>query len=206
MNIRSEPEVRSALDPGEPAHYLKSKVKRGYEIPKAGGQFRIPGVGRVKTLRHQESWNREMRNPENLKPKIGTPTKNFVDREITPFQSLRYRELKCRNTSSQECRNVESPKCETSKSQNRHTNKELRKPGNNSISESQKVSKLLTTGVSKRRNVKCMFRIGPWSMVTSSKRYREELEETSSISEFEAWRVDMTHHRNPKMRKCEIHF
>jgi hypothetical protein len=60
MNVRSEPEVRPTLDPGEPARSLKSKVKRGYEIPKAGGQFRIPGVGRVETLHHQESRNREM--------------------------------------------------------------------------------------------------------------------------------------------------
>jgi hypothetical protein len=106
MNVRSEPEVQPTLDPGEPARSLKRKVKWGYEIPKAGGQFQIPGVGRVKTLRHQESQNHEMRNPKNLKPKIGTPTKNFADREITPFRSPRYRELKCRNTSSQECRNV----------------------------------------------------------------------------------------------------
>jgi hypothetical protein len=37
MNVRSEPEVRPTLDPGESAHSLKSKVKRGYEMPKAGG-------------------------------------------------------------------------------------------------------------------------------------------------------------------------
>jgi hypothetical protein len=103
MNVKSEPEVRRALDPREPARSLKSKVKRGYEIPKVGGQFRIPGVGRVKTLRHQESRNREMRNPKNPKPEIDTPTKNFADRQITPFRGPRYRELKCRNTSSQEC-------------------------------------------------------------------------------------------------------
>jgi hypothetical protein len=36
MNVKFEPEVRSVLDPGEPAHSLKSKVKKGYEIPKAG--------------------------------------------------------------------------------------------------------------------------------------------------------------------------
>jgi hypothetical protein len=54
-----------------------------------------------------------MKNPENPKPEIGTPIKNFIDREITPFQSPEYRELKCRNTSSQECRNVESSKCKT---------------------------------------------------------------------------------------------
>jgi hypothetical protein len=60
MNVRSEPKVRPTLDLGEPACFLKSKVKRGYEIPKVGGQFRIPGVRRVKTLHHQESQNREM--------------------------------------------------------------------------------------------------------------------------------------------------
>jgi hypothetical protein len=153
MNVRSEPEVRSTLDPGEPARSSRSKVKRGYEISKVGGQFRILGVGRVKTLRHQESRNRKMRNPENPKPEIGTPTKNFTDREITPFWSPEYRELKCRNTSSQECRNAESLKCEMPKSRNRHTNKELRRPGNKSISDSRipgvEVSKHFTTGVPK---------------------------------------------------------
>jgi hypothetical protein len=135
MNIRSKPEVRPALDPGEPGHSLK--VKRGYEILKAGGRFWISGVGRVKTLCHQESQNHEMRNPENPKPEIGTPTKNFVEQEITPFRSPGYQELKCRNTSSQECQNPEVMKCETSKSRNRHTNKELRRLGNNSILESR---------------------------------------------------------------------
>jgi hypothetical protein len=52
MNVRSEPKVRPTLDPGEPARSLKIKVKQGYEILKVGGQFRIPGVRRVKTLRH----------------------------------------------------------------------------------------------------------------------------------------------------------
>jgi hypothetical protein len=60
MNVRSEPEVRPALDPREPTRSLKSKVKRGYKIPKVGGQFRIPRVGRVETLHHQESRNHEM--------------------------------------------------------------------------------------------------------------------------------------------------
>jgi hypothetical protein len=64
MNVRSEPEVRPTLDPGEPGHSLKSKVKWGYKIPKAGGQFQILGVGRVKNLCHQESRNREMRKPK----------------------------------------------------------------------------------------------------------------------------------------------
>jgi hypothetical protein len=48
------------LDPREPAHSLKRKVKRGYEILKAGGQFWILRVGRVESLHHQESQNREM--------------------------------------------------------------------------------------------------------------------------------------------------
>jgi hypothetical protein len=60
MNVISEPEVRPALDPREPARSLKSKVKRGYEILKVGGQFRIPGIGRVETLHHQKSRNHEM--------------------------------------------------------------------------------------------------------------------------------------------------
>jgi hypothetical protein len=39
MNVRSEFEVQPVLDLGEPAYPLKSKVKRGYEILKVGGQF-----------------------------------------------------------------------------------------------------------------------------------------------------------------------
>jgi hypothetical protein len=69
MNVRSEPKVRPTLDPGEPARSLKSKVKRGYGILKAGGQFQILGVGRVDTLHHQESQNCEMRNTKI--PKAG---------------------------------------------------------------------------------------------------------------------------------------
>jgi hypothetical protein len=64
MNVRSEPEVRPTLDPGEPGHSLKRKVKCGYKIPKEGGQFCVPGVGRVKNLCHQESQNHEMRKPK----------------------------------------------------------------------------------------------------------------------------------------------
>jgi hypothetical protein len=44
MNVRSEHEVRPALDIGELACSLKSKVKQGYKIPKEGGEFQIPGV------------------------------------------------------------------------------------------------------------------------------------------------------------------
>jgi hypothetical protein len=60
---------------------------------------------------------------------------------------------------------------------------------------------------SKCRNVKTPFWCRPWSLwsvVTSSKSCREELEETSSISEF---RGDMEnqetlHHRNAEILKC----
>jgi hypothetical protein len=57
------------------------------------------------------------RNAKCRNPEIGTSTKSFTDREITPFRSPGYRELKCRNTSPQKCRNAESPKCETTKYQ-----------------------------------------------------------------------------------------
>jgi hypothetical protein len=40
---------------------------RNAKIPEEGGQFQISGVGRVKTLHHQESRNREMGNAEILK-------------------------------------------------------------------------------------------------------------------------------------------
>jgi hypothetical protein len=62
-------------------------------------------MSRTLTTRVPESRNEKHRNPE-----IGTPTKDVADREITPFRGPRYRELKCRNTSSQECQNVESSK------------------------------------------------------------------------------------------------
>jgi hypothetical protein len=50
------------------------------------------------------------------------------------------------------------------------------------------------------------FRIRPWSppVVTSSKSCREELQETSSISEFGKWRVESLHHKNVEMQKCEV--
>jgi hypothetical protein len=92
----------------------ENREMRNAEIPKAGDSFgyrdfgyRELGMSRTLTTGVPESRNVKRRNPE-----IGTPTKNVADREITPFRGPGYRELKCRNTSSQECRNVESPKCE----------------------------------------------------------------------------------------------
>jgi hypothetical protein len=81
MNVRSEPEVRPALDPGGLTHSLTSKVK--CETPKnhlnkdSISEFRLPGDGEVKSRDSptQESRNREMRNPER-----GTSTKNFTYR------------------------------------------------------------------------------------------------------------------------------
>jgi hypothetical protein len=99
MNVRSTPEVRPTLDAGEPARSLKSKVKRGYEIPKAGEQFQIPGVGRVETLHHQESRNREMRNTEI--PKAG----QFQIPGVGRVETLHHQES--RNC---EMRNPENPK------------------------------------------------------------------------------------------------
>jgi hypothetical protein len=87
MNVRYEPEVRPTLDPGEPAHSLKRKVKWGYEIPKVGGQFQILGVGRVKTLHHQESRNHEMRNTEI--PKAGG---QFRIPGVGRFETLHHQE------------------------------------------------------------------------------------------------------------------
>ena len=55
-----------------------------------------------------------MRNLENLDPEIGTPTKSFADREITPFRSFRYRKLE-----ESRLLIIKSPriaKCETPKS------------------------------------------------------------------------------------------
>jgi hypothetical protein len=67
-------------------------------------EFRIPGVGGVKSRdsSSQESRSHEMRNAEI--PKTETSTKSYQTVEITPFRSFRYRELECRNTSPQECR------------------------------------------------------------------------------------------------------
>jgi hypothetical protein len=55
------------------------------------------------------------RNVKRRNPEIGTPTKSFADRKITPFWSPGYQELKCQNTSPQKCRNTESSKCEKTK-------------------------------------------------------------------------------------------
>jgi hypothetical protein len=100
MNVRSEPKVRPTLDLGEPARSLKRKVKRGYEIPKAGGQFWISGVGRVETLHHQESWNCEMRNTEI--PKAGG---QFQIPGVGRIETLHHQESRNR-----EMRNPENPK------------------------------------------------------------------------------------------------
>jgi hypothetical protein len=58
------------------------------------------------------------------------------------------------------------------------------------------------------RNCESALWISAWSppVVTSSKSCREELEETSSISEFGTWRVETLHHRNrnAEMPKCEM--
>jgi hypothetical protein len=50
------------------------------------------------------------------------------------------------------------------------------------------------------RNCESALWISAWSppVVTSSKSCREELEETSSISEFGTWRVETTLHRIPE--------
>jgi hypothetical protein len=88
------------LDPGEPAHSLKSKVKWGYEILKAGGQFRILGVGRVETLHHQESQNHEMRNTEI--PKVGG---QFQIPGVGRVETLHHQESR-----NHEMRNPENPK------------------------------------------------------------------------------------------------
>jgi hypothetical protein len=57
---------------------------------------------------------------------------------------------------------------------------------------------------SEMRNVKTPFWCKPWSPseVTSSKSCREELEETSSISEFGTWRIETLHHKNAEILKC----
>jgi hypothetical protein len=86
---------------------------RNAEILKAGDSFGYHELGMSRTLTTgvPESQNAKCQNP-----KIGTPTKNVANREITPFRGPRYQELKCRNTSSQECRNAKSLKRETLKS------------------------------------------------------------------------------------------
>jgi hypothetical protein len=43
---------------------MRNGEMRNIKILEEGGQFRIPGVGRVKNLHHQKSRNREMRNAE----------------------------------------------------------------------------------------------------------------------------------------------
>jgi hypothetical protein len=75
---------------------------RNDEIPKEGGQFRIPGVGRVKTLHHQESWNHEIRNAKILK--VGGQ-----------FHISRVGGVKSQDSSSQESRSRETRSCEISK-------------------------------------------------------------------------------------------
>jgi hypothetical protein len=85
------------------------------------------------------------RNVKCQNLKIGTSTKSFADREITPFWSSRYRELEESRVETLHHRSPKVAKCEMLKSRNRHINKEFCRPGNNSISEFQ----LPGVGVSK---------------------------------------------------------
>jgi hypothetical protein len=70
MNARSEPEVRSVLDPGELTHPLTSKVKcktpKNHLNKDSISEFRLSRDGEVKSRDSptQESRSREMRNPE----------------------------------------------------------------------------------------------------------------------------------------------
>jgi hypothetical protein len=56
------------------------------------------------------------------------------------------------------------------------------------------------------RNCESALWISAWSppVVTSSKSCREEIEETSSISDFGTWRVEMTLHRIPETQNAEM--
>jgi hypothetical protein len=83
---------------------------RNTEIPEEGGQFRIPGVGRVKTLHHQESRNREMRNAEI--PKAGDSFGYRIP-ELGMSRTLTNR--------SPEVAKPEVAKCEIVKCQRLHT-------------------------------------------------------------------------------------
>ena len=66
-------------------------------------EFQISGVGRIETLHHQESQNREMRNPENSKqahrPEVRIPGVGGVKSRDSSSQESRSREI----------RNVETP-------------------------------------------------------------------------------------------------
>jgi hypothetical protein len=135
----------------------------------------------------------ESRNPKNPKPEIGTPTKNFADREITPFRSPRYRELKCRNSSSQECRNVESPKCETPKSRNRYINQSF---GYREIEK----SRVETLQHRSPKVVKCE------TLKSQNRHTNKELRRLGNNSISESWisGVEVSKHFTTGVSKCLI--
>jgi hypothetical protein len=85
--------------------------------------------------------------------------------------------------------------------------KELVQPSSISVIVTWSVETLHHRNV-EMRNCESALWISAWSppVVTSSKSCREELEETSSISEFGTWRVETTLHRIPETRNAKCVF
>jgi hypothetical protein len=142
----------------------------------------------VKTLHHR---NAEMRNVE------------------IPSDHFGVRDLECRNTSSQKCRNAFLNNVVVTVSGHicGRWRKELVQPSSISVIATWSVETLHHRNV-EMRNCESTLWISAWSLpvVTSSKSCREELEETSSISEFGTWRVETTLHKIPEMRNAKCVF
>jgi hypothetical protein len=95
------------------------------------------------------------------------------------------------------------PKCETPKILKQAHRPEFRIPGVGGVKSRDSSSQ--ESRSAEMRNCESVVWISAWSppVVTSSKSCREELQETSSISEVGTWRVETTHHRIPET-KCEM--
>jgi hypothetical protein len=96
-------------------------------------------VSDTEKLRSQELrlFNTEVSELRNLKSRKRHINKSFSDREITPFQSFRYREIEKSRVETLQHRSPGVAKYGIPKSQNRHINEDFRRPGNNFISEFQ---------------------------------------------------------------------
>jgi hypothetical protein len=154
--------------------------------------FRIPGVGGVKSRdsSSQEFQSAEMRNAKN--PETGTST------GVSDTGSWRSQESRLFITGV--------PKCETPKILKQAHRPEFRILGVGGVKSRDSSSQESQRAEMKNYESNVWISALSPSVVTSSKSCREELEETSSISEVGTWRVETTHHRIPEMRNVKCMF
>jgi hypothetical protein len=124
MNVRSEPEVRPALDPGEPARSLTSKVtcetpKNPKQAPQRRLHFGVSVTGRWRSQESRLS-NTGVPKSRNAKPRN---RETGASLEVSATRSFGYREIEMSQTLV--IRSPEVPKCEIPKTRNRRTTRSI---------------------------------------------------------------------------------